>query len=104
MSELAAWLILLIPIASFVLIGLGRLVPALRRHQLWAGYLTILAIGASCALSVWALLSVLAHDGTAIGFAIHNWLNFGFFDQGTADRLTIPLGIHLDGLTAVMLV
>ena len=47
MSELAAWLILLIPIASFVLIGLGRLVPALRRHQLWAGYLTILAIGAA---------------------------------------------------------
>ena len=104
MTELVAWLILLLPIASLLAIGLGRLSASLRRNQLWAGYVTILAVAASLALSLWALAAVMAQDGTAIGYASHNWLNFGFPGQGTFAHVTIPAGIHMDGLTAVMLV
>jgi len=104
MSELYAWWILLLPIASFVLICAGRLHPALTRGQRWAGYLTILAIGMAFCLSLWALAAVAAQAGTAIGFSSHDWLKFGFGDRGTSQFVTIPIGIHLDGLTAVMLV
>src|SRR6266571_909022 len=76
---------------------------SLRRHQLWSGYLTIAAVSGALALSLWALVAVIAQDGTAIGYASHNWLNFGFLGQGTAAHVTIPAGIHMDGLTAVML-
>ncbi len=104
MSELAAWLILALPIASFLIIGAGRLIPALRQHQRWAGYIAILAVGAAFLLSLWALATVAAQGGTAIGFAAHDWLQFGFGDRGTSQFVSIPIGIHVDGLTAVMLV
>jgi NADH-quinone oxidoreductase subunit L len=104
MTELYAWLILLLPIASFVLIGAGRLLPALRRSQRWAGYLTIAAIAVALGLSLWALAAVAGQQGTAVGFPAHNWIRFGFGDRGTSQFVTIPMGIHLDGLTAVMLV
>ncbi len=104
MTELSAWAILLIPIAAFLLIGAGRLVPALRRQQLWAGYLAIIAILLSFALSCWALATVFANGGASVGFVDHNWLNFGFLNQGSDAHVTIPFGIHLDSLTAMMLV
>lgn len=105
MTEGFLWLILMLPIAALVLIVLGRLVPSLRRQQLWAGYLGILAILIAFGLSLWALQTALASNGTAVGFASHNWLNFGFGSLGTTDsHVTIPIGVHLDGLTAVMLV
>ena len=104
MNELSTWLILLLPIGSFGLIGLGRTVPALRLRQRWAGYLTILAIGVAFVLSCWALATVMAQGGAPVGFANHDWLNFGLPGSDSASHVTIPLGIHLDGLTAVMLV
>jgi NADH-quinone oxidoreductase subunit L len=98
------WLILILPIAAFILVALSRCVPQLRRQQRWAGYLVILAMAIAFGLSVWAFFTAVDHDGKTIGFASHTWLNFGFFNQGTAFHLTIPLGVHLDGLTAVMLI
>jgi NADH-quinone oxidoreductase subunit L len=103
-NELTAWLILLIPIASFLLIGVGRLFGPLRAKQQWAAYLTMLAIAAAFVLSLFALAAVMAQNGTAIGYPNHNWLNFGFLGTSTFAYVTIPIGIHMDGLTAVMLV
>ncbi|MGI8552044.1 MAG: NADH-quinone oxidoreductase subunit L [Dehalococcoidia bacterium] len=104
MTEGYLWLILLLPIASFVLIVLGLLAAPLRREQRWAGYLTSLVMLAAFGLSLAALRSAMDNHGVALGYASHNWINFGFFDRGTAYHLTIPFGVHLDGLTAVMLV
>jgi NADH-quinone oxidoreductase subunit L len=103
-NELTAWLILLIPIASFLLIGVGRLFAPLRASQRWAAYLTMFAIAAAFVLSLMALAAVMAQSGTAIGYPSHNWLNFGFIGTNTFSYVTIPIGIHMDGLTAVMLV
>lgn len=104
MTEGYVWLILLLPIASFVLIALGRLAPELRRSQLWAGYLSILAMLVAFGLSLWALSTAMDHDGQAVGFASHAWLNFGFLTAGTSMHATISFGVHLDGLTGMMLV
>ena len=104
MTEGALWLILILPLLSFVLIGLGRLLPTLRRDQRWAGYLTILAMLVDFGLSLWALQTAIASSGAPVGFAPHDWLSFGFANLGTDSHVTIPVGVHLDGLTAVMLI
>ncbi|MBM3946173.1 MAG: NADH-quinone oxidoreductase subunit L, partial [SAR202 cluster bacterium] len=94
MSETAAWLIIGLPLASFLVIGLV-VRPFFNRHHRWAGYLTIAAIGASFALSVAALSTAIGHHD-AVGWGPHEWLAIG--------NLTFNVGIHLDHLTAIMLV
>ncbi len=86
-----AWAILLLPVASCVLITLGlRLLPRL------SGYLTILCIGATFVLSLWALKAVDANHGAPLNYSAHQWLSFPGF--------RFNLGVRIDGLTAVMLV
>ena len=89
--EAAVWAIYLAPVASFVVIG-----AALRSRPVDAGRLTILAIGLSWLLALWALDTSLNIDGEALGFASHEWVRL--FD------LHVSVGVRLDGLTAVMLV
>ncbi len=93
-TEGAAWLIIALPLASFVVNGLV-VRPFLGRDARVAGWLTILAIGASFALSVWAFTSVRSEHGV-IDWATHEWLSVG--------GLQIDLGLMMDPLTAIMLV
>ena len=94
MTEPAAWAILLLPLGSFLLIAL-LIRPFLNRYSQLSGYVTILAIGAALALSLWALESTLGHHDP-IGWSSHSWV--------TIDDLDIRVGIIMDPLTAIMLV
>ena len=91
LPEAAAWSIYFTP-----LVAAGLIVAFLRRRPALAGQLMILAIGVAWLLSLWALSSVLGSGGESIGFAPHRWVEIG--------PLTIAFGVHLDGLTGVMLV
>ena len=90
--EAAVWAIYFSPVVAFLVIAaLMRSRPAIE-----AGRLTILAIGVSWLLALWALDTSMDLDGVAIGFASHEWLSIG--------DLTIAFGVRLDGLTAIMLI
>jgi NADH-quinone oxidoreductase subunit L len=92
-GELGVWLIFLLPLGSFLIIG-TLIRPMLGSESRIAGRLTILAIAGSVALSIWALASVADNHG-AVVFEPHRWLTVG--------NLDINIGIVLDGLTAIML-
>jgi NADH-quinone oxidoreductase subunit L len=62
-----------------------------------AGYITILAIGGSLALSIWALFSVMAAPHHEILVPDVTWVVI-------EDGVTIHLGLIMDSLTAVMLI
>ncbi len=97
------WAIMFAPLTSFAIIALVSFLGLTKsrdgRPAVWSarysGYVTILAILISFALSLWAFASVADEDGHAIGFAAHEWLTIG--------PLTVNIGINLDGLTGVML-
>ncbi|MCY4640655.1 MAG: NADH-quinone oxidoreductase subunit L [Chloroflexi bacterium] len=89
--EGALWALYLAPVASFLVI-----VAFLRARPLAAGRLTVAAIGLTWLLSLWALGSALDHDGEPLALAAHSWFSVGGFEM--------EVGLHLDGLTAVMLV
>ena len=88
--EAAVWAIFLVPVSSFVIIGLVA-----RRWPQLCAYLTIAAVATSFLLSLWVLDSAIDAEGHRIGFGTHEWLTIG--------SLTINLGLTVDGLTAVML-
>ena len=94
MTELAAWFIFLLPLASFVAIGFF-VRPFLGSRSKLAGYLTILAIAGSVALSAWAFLEVRNADANRLAFSPEEWMTVG--------SLTIEVGIRMDSLTAIML-
>ena len=91
MTEAAAWAIYFIP-----LLGAGFIAAFLRRQPLLAGRLMIGAIGLAWLLALWALNTVMGHEGASAGFAAHDWVSIG--------NLHVAFGIRLDGLTGVMLV
>ena len=93
LTELLVWAIFLLPVAAFLLIGLV-IRPVLGSAARPAGYVTIAALGASFALSLWLLVS--SGSGATYDFAPRLWL-----DLGTA---SIAMGLLLDPLTTVMLV
>ena len=94
MTEGAAWAILFLPLASFLVIALV-IRPFLNGYARLSGYVTILAIGAAFVLSLVALAEVASGEGE-IGWAAHSWIVVG--------NLDISLGILMDPLTAIMLV
>ncbi len=93
-GELSVWFIFLLPLASFLAIGV-LIRPLLGPDSRMAGRLTILTIAGSVGLSIWALASVADNHG-AVEFEAHRWLTVG--------NLDINVGIVLDGLTAIMLI
>ena len=93
-SEVAVWLIFLLPLASFVVNAL-IIRPFFNTHAAIAGLITIAAVGASVVLSLWALGSVINSEGNIV-FADHSWFEVG--------NLDFTIGILLDPLTAIMLV
>ena len=94
MPEAAAWLILFLPLASFVLIALV-IRPFLGTGSQYAAYITIGAVGLSFVLSLWALVGTIASHGE-MAYPVHTWLSAGEFD--------FAVGILMDPLTAIMLV
>jgi NADH-quinone oxidoreductase subunit L len=89
------WLILLLPIASFVINSL-IIRPFVRKESRVAGYITITAIAGSLALSIWALREVMAAPNHVLELPDITWLVLNGF--------TIQLGVIMDSLTAVMLI
>ncbi len=92
-QEAAVWAIFLLPLGSFAAIAL-LIRPFLNRFSGLAALTTITTIGASFALSLVALTSVI--ENGEVLFAPHEWLALG--------SLQINLGIILDPMTAIMLV
>ncbi|MDD5189688.1 MAG: NADH-quinone oxidoreductase subunit L [Dehalococcoidales bacterium] len=89
------WLIFLLPVASFVIVS-ALIKPFINNESKLPGYVTILAITGSFALSVWALVTVMSAEGHVIDVPAITWLNIG--------NLTISINMIMDSLTAVMLV
>ena len=92
-SEAAIWAIFLLPLGSFVVIGLV-IRPLLNRFSLLSGLTLIGSLGVALGLSIWTLRSViLGHD---LQFEAHEWLVVG--------SASIELGLLVDQLTAIMLI
>ncbi len=98
--ESAVWALLLLPVASLLTIGfLTKPYPKL------SGYVTIAAIGAAFALSLWALDSVIETDGHRLAFGTHEWLRINDLNlRGGGFGLGVDLALNVDGLSAIMLV
>ena len=92
-TELAIWLIFLLPMGSFAFAALV-VRPFFNRFSLVSGLVTIAALGAALGLSIWTLRSViLVHH---LEFEPIEWLDVG--------GATIDFGLLIDPLTALMLV
>lgn len=89
------WLIFLLPFISFLLIGLV-IRPFFPRYQKLGGYITIAAVGISCALSFWVLSAVIAAPTHMLLVDDIEWAVIG--------NLNIHIGVLVDSLTAIMVV
>ena len=89
--EAPLWVIYFAPLAAA-----GVIVAGLRSRPLMAGRLMIATVGLTWLLALWALQVSLSAHGEALEFALHDWV--------TVANLRVAFGVHLDGLTAVMLV
>ncbi len=90
------WLIFLLPLFSFVIISLF-IRPFLNDKPELSGYITITSLIGSFALSIWALITVLATPGHELPIPDINWV---VIEGG----VTIHLGLIMDSLTGVMLI
>ena len=93
--EWAIWTIFFLPLGSFLLISL-IVRPFFKSAAEQSSLITILAIGGSLGLSIWALQSVNADGASPVGFGSREWIDVG--------GLTISVGLMVDQLTAIMLV
>jgi NADH-quinone oxidoreductase subunit L len=89
------WLIFLLPFISFLLISLV-LRPFFSKYHKLAGYVTIGAVGISCALALWVLGAVMAAPEHLLKIDDIQWVVVG--------TLNIHIGVLVDALTAVMVV
>ncbi|MCX7911656.1 MAG: proton-conducting transporter membrane subunit [Dehalococcoidales bacterium] len=90
------WLIMLLPLAAFIANGLF-LRPWVKKQSPAYGYVTIIAIAASAALAIWALLSVMRTEDHVIPVPDVSW---AVIEGG----VSIHLGIIMDQLSALMAV
>ena len=95
--EAVVWAIYLAPVASFVAITALHRLPQFRAE--WAGWITIGAVAVAWLASLWALDSAIALDGEAIAFASHEWLTL---TTSSGFDLDVNVGVHIDGLSAIM--
>ena len=95
MSSQLIWLIFLLPVISFLIIAL-LIRPFVNKESRIAGYLAILAIGASLVLSLMTLSAVMRATNHEIAVPDISWLAIG--------DLNVRVGLMVDSLTAVMLV
>ncbi len=90
------WLIFLLPIFSFLIISFV-IRPFVRQESKVAAHIIIAALSGAFALSVWALIAVMAAPGHELPVPDINWM---IIEGG----VTIHLGLIVDSLTVVMLV
>lgn len=93
--EIAAWSILFLPLASFVLIA-SFIRPFFNRFAIAAGRMTIVSIAVAFVLAIVLFVEVVQNGGRQIGWAAHQWLLVGDFD--------LRVAVFVDSLTAIMLV
>ena len=93
--EEAVWTIFFLPLAAFLLIALV-VRPFFNDFPQQSGFITIVAITGSLALSAWALQSVIESPRSELVVSSHEWISVG--------SLQISLGLMVDPLTAIMLV
>jgi NADH-quinone oxidoreductase subunit L len=90
------WLIMLLPLASFVVNGL-LIRPFVNPKSKAYGYITIISIAVAAVFSIWMLFSVMSADSHEIFVPAVTWV---IVENG----VTIHLGIIADQLSAVMVV
>ncbi len=90
-----AWLIFLLPVASFAIIAL-LVRPFVKKESRIAGYITILAVAGALGLSLWNLATVMGASGHELEVPEISWLVVG--------NMHFSVGVLMDSLTAVMLV
>src|SRR4030042_404431 len=90
------WLIMLLPLFSFIVNGL-LIRPFVNRSSKVYGYVTILTIAASAVISVWALTSVMSAANHEILVPDVSWV---VIENG----VSIHLGLIADQLSIVMAV
>jgi NADH-quinone oxidoreductase subunit L len=95
MPSSLVWMIFFLPVISFVIIALF-IRPFVKAESRIAGYITILAIGASLALSIRAIFTVAGKADHLLAIDSISWLTIGNF--------SLNIGIMMDSLTAVMLI
>ena len=93
-SEATLWLILFLPLGSFVALSL-LIRPFIGAQSKLAGYISILAVGIALLISLMAMSTTISAHGV-VALPQHSWLVVGEFD--------FVIGILLDPLTAIMLV
>ena len=86
--EIAAWLVFLLPLASFVLI-VAFIRPFFNQFADVAGRITIGAIAIAFVLALVLFVEVVQNGGTQIGWTGHEWLVVGDFE--------LRMGIFMDG-------
>ncbi|MFP4641960.1 MAG: NADH-quinone oxidoreductase subunit L [Dehalococcoidia bacterium] len=97
MPDYGYWLIFFLPLAVFLINPLILRPLGKERFARYAGYLTILAIGGSFVLSVWALISVAGAGKEELPIVINTeWFTIGDF--------TLVISLLIDKLTTVMLI
>ena len=89
--EAAVWAIYFVPLLTGALCA-----TVLRKQMISPGRAMIGAMFVAWLLALWALSSVMTSHGEPIGYEAHHWLTIG--------NLEIAFGVHVDGLTGVMLV
>lgn len=89
------WLIFLLPFFSFVFISLIWR-PFFGRYPKVGGYVTIGAIGLSCAMAFWLLVAVFNAQNHLLPIQDIEWVLIG--------NLSIHVGVMADPLTAVMVI
>jgi len=90
------WLIFLLPLFSFIIISLF-VRPFVKKESKVAGYILIMALTGSLALSIWALGAVTGAPEHKLEVPDVSWV---VIEEG----VNIHLGLIMDSLTAVMLI
>ncbi len=79
-------------------------VPRMRRYGKTAGYLSVGAAGAALVGSVAVFLDVAARGGAVLAHETIQWLPHGSLESVAHARGVMEVGVHLDGVSASMLV
>ncbi|MCY3655074.1 MAG: NADH-quinone oxidoreductase subunit L [Chloroflexi bacterium] len=90
--EAVVWAIYFAPVISFLVIVALHRTPWFQDD--WAGRITIAALVIAWLASLWALDSAIGSDGESLGFATHAWV--------TLFTLDVTVGVHIDGLSGIM--
>jgi NADH-quinone oxidoreductase subunit L len=110
-SEAAVWFIFLLPLVSFLIIGLV-IRPFFNRYAHLSGLVLVASLSAALGLSIWSLRSAILLYPTkvldhSLSFNSHEWLSIHGATNLLGDKCIgacIEIGILLNPLTSIMLI